>query len=259
MERGSVLHAMLAAFWDDVRDHATLLALDDAALQRRIDAAIIAGKMKLPAARWRALPPAVADAESHRLATTLRAWIVEHEIPRPAFVAQANEQAIATDVDGVAVNVRIDRIDALSSGGVVIVDYKSGRVIPPQRWFAARPEGIQLAVYAHAVEHAEGTPLRALAFAQLKAGEIEVKGLVDGADVWPGLDIAGASRVPVRDWAHAQATLRDELGMLAREIRDGVARVAPRQPSTCQFCGLQPLCRIRLLDDGAAAHNPPDD
>jgi hypothetical protein len=47
--------------------------------------------------------------------------------------------------------------------------------------------------------------------------------------------------------------------MLAREIRDGVARVAPRQPSTCQFCGLQPLCRIRLLDDGAAAHNPPDD
>lgn len=258
-ERGSVLHAMLAAFWDDVRDHATLLSLEPAPLQQRIDAAISAGKTKLPPARWRALPPAVADAESHRLAATLLAWIVEHEKPRPAFVAQANEQAIETDVDGVAVNVRIDRIDALSSGGVAIVDYKSGRVVAPQRWFAARPEGIQLAVYAHAVEHAAGAPLRALVFAQIKAGDIEVKGLVDGPDVWPGLDIAGASRAPVRDWADAQATLRGELGMLAREIRDGVARVAPRHPSTCQYCGLQPLCRIRLLDDSAPTDDTSDD
>ena len=65
--------------------------------------------------------------------------------------------------------------------------------------------------------------------------------------------------MPVRDWAHAQAALRDELGMLAREIRDGVARVAPRQPSTCQYCGLQPLCRIRLLDDGATADDASDE
>jgi hypothetical protein len=102
-------------------------------------------------------------------------------------------------------------------------------------------------------------PLRALAFAQLKAGDIEVKGLVDGPDVWPGLDIAGASRVPVRNWADAQAALRGELAMLAREIRDGVARVAPRHPSTCQYCGLQPLCRIRLLDDSAPAQDASDD
>jgi hypothetical protein len=47
--------------------------------------------------------------------------------------------------------------------------------------------------------------------------------------------------------------------MLAREIRDGVARVAPRRPSTCQYCGLQPLCRIRLLDDGAPADDASDD
>lgn len=258
-ERGSVLHAMLAAFWDDVRDHRTLMALEPASLQQRIDAAIVAGKTKLPPARWRALPPAVADAESHRLAATMLAWVVEHEKPRSAFVAQANEQAIETDIDGIAVKVRIDRIDALASGGVAIIDYKSGRVVAPQRWFAARPEGIQLAVYAHAVEHAAGAPLRALAFAQLKAGEIEVKGLVDGPDVWPGLEIAGASRVPVRDFAHAQATLRDELAMLAGEIRDGVARVAPRHASTCRYCGLQPLCRIRLLDDGAPANDVADD
>ena len=262
-ERGIVLHAMLTAFWDDVRDHATLAALaalEPAALQQRIDASIAAGKAKLPHARWRALPPAVADAESHRLATTMLAWLVEHELPRPAFVARANEHAIETEVEGVAVKVRVDRIDELATGGLAIVDYKSGRVAGPARWFAPRPEGIQLAVYAHAVERSATAPIRALAFAKLKAGEIEVRGIADRAETWPGLDVAGTSpRVPARDWTATLATLRAELAMLARELRDGVARVAPRQPSTCQYCGLQPLCRIRLLDDGMASAEASDD
>jgi hypothetical protein len=65
--------------------------------------------------------------------------------------------------------------------------------------------------------------------------------------------------VPARDWTATLATLRAELAVLARELRDGVARVAPRQPSTCQYCGLQPLCRIRLLDDGMASAEASDD
>ena len=226
----------------------TVAAAGSTPRQRRQEEA--AARSLARAARGgRANPPAHRD----------DAWIIEHEKPRPAFVAQANEQAIETVVDGVAVNVRIDRIDALSSGGLAIVDYKSGRVVAPQRWFAARPEGIQLAVYAHAVEHAAGAPLRALAFAQLKAGEIEVKGLVDGPDVWPGLDIAGASRVPVRDWADAQATLRGELAMLAREIRDGGARVAPRP--TVDVPVLRPATAMPdgLLDDGVPADDMSDD
>jgi probable DNA repair protein len=257
-ERGIVLHAMLTAFWDDVRDHATLAALAPATLQQRIDASIDAGKAKLAPARWRALPAAVAEAESHRLATTMLAWLVEHELPRPAFVARANEHAIETDVEGIAVKVRVDRIDELATGGLAIVDYKSGRVPAPARWFAPRPEGIQLAVYAHAIERTTEAPIRALAFAKLKAGEIEVRGIADRSETWPALEVAGASaRVPA--WSLALATLRGELATLAREVRDGVARVAPRHPSTCQYCGLQPLCRVRLLDDGAAFIEAADD
>ena len=258
-ERGTVLHAMLAAFWDDVRDHATLVALAPDALQLRIDAAIRAGKAKLPPARWRALPPAVADSESHRLAATLSAWIEDHERSRMPFTAHANERAIETIIEGVAVKVRIDRIDALPSGGVLIIDYKSGRVVAPARWFAPRPEGIQLAVYAHAVEHGGDERVRGLAFAQLKAGEIDVKGLAEDADVWPALDIASSSNLPVADFARARALLGDELASLARDVAAGDARVAPRVASTCQYCGLQPLCRIRRLDDGSGGTEAPGD
>jgi probable DNA repair protein len=258
-ERGVVLHAMLSAFWNDVGDHATLASLAPAALTLRIDAAIERGMAKLAAARWRALPPAIAVAEAHRLAATLRAWIIDAELPRPPFVVKAHEQAVELDVDGIRVRVRIDRIDALPSGGVAIIDYKSGRVIGPPRWFASRPEGVQLAVYAQAVDAQGDGPVRALAFAQLKAGEIEVSGLAESAELWPVLDVAGASRAAVRDWPDARSQLRERLTMLAREFRDGVAQVAPRRASTCQYCGLQPLCRIRMLDDGAASSAAADD
>ena len=252
-ERGVVLHAMLTSFWDDVRDHATLAALDSLALQQRIATSVEAGKAKLPQTRWRALPDAVAEAESHRLTTTMHAWLVEHELPRPPFIARANEHAIDTEVDGIALKIRVDRIDELADGGLAIVDYKSGRVAAPARWFDQRPDGIQLAVYARAIEATSSEPIRALVFAKLKAGEIEVEGIADHADTWPGLDVAGAStRIPAPDWHRVLSMLRDEVALLAREVRDGVARVAPRHRSTCQYCGLQPLCRIRRLDDSTA-------
>jgi len=256
-ERGIVLHGMLNAFWDDVRDHATLLGLDAANLATRIAAAVERGKMQLTAARWQTLPPAVASAETRRLAATLGAWVDEGERIRPPFRVRKHEQAVECEVGGIAVRVRIDRIDELGSGGLAVADYKSGRVIGPARWFGERPEGVQLALYAQAVDQLDDQPLRALAYAQLKAGEIAVSGIAEADGLWPGLEVAGSTaRVPVASWDDARAKMRDGIGALAREIRDGVAPVAPRSGATCQYCDLKPLCRIRVLDDRGDAEAP---
>ena len=256
-ERGIVLHAVLKAFWDDVQDHATLANLDVLALEIRIADAVAQGKSKLPPARWRALPPAVASAEMHRLAATLRAWLDEGERVRPPFRVRGHEQAVDCDLEGVAVRVRVDRIDELDSGGLAIIDYKSGRVVKPARWFAPRPEGVQLALYAHGLDRIGGAPVRALAYAQVKAGDIAVSGLAESDSVWPALEVAGGerSRLPLTGWDDARSKMRDGLVLLAREIRDGAARVAPRDGGTCQYCGRKALCRIRVLDDQA---NAPD-
>ena len=90
----------------------------------------------------------------------------------------------------------IDRIDEVSPGGLAIVDYKSGRVVQPSRWTGDRPEGIQLAVYAGALARTTGEPIRALAYAQVRAGEVAVTGIAEAADVWPTLDVPGT----VADW-----------------------------------------------------------
>jgi len=268
-ERGNVLHAVLKFFWDGVNDHATLTTLDGAQTAARIAAAVAQGKAKLPPARWRALPPAIASAETQRLAAILVAWLDEVERVRPPFRVRAHEQSIDCEIEGVGVRVRVDRIDELAEGGLAIVDYKSGRAVKPQRWFAARPEGIQLAVYAHGVERTGDDAVRALAYAQVRAGEIAVSGIAEAGDAWPGLDVPGAagSRLPVVRWTDARRQLRDSVATLARGVRSGDARVAPRDRAACQYCGLQPLCRIQVLDDrgerastpGEAAPRPADE
>jgi ATP-dependent helicase/nuclease subunit B len=268
-ERGNVLHAVLKAFWDGVNDHATLANLDSAQMMARVAAAVAQGKAKLPPARWRALPPAIASAETQRLAAILAAWLDEVERGRPPFRVRAHEQSIDCEIEGVGVRVRVDRIDELAEGGLAIIDYKSGRAVKPQRWFAARPEGIQLAVYAHGVERTGDDAVRALAYAQVRAGEIAVSGIAEAGDAWPGLDVPGAagSRLPVVRWTDARRQLRERVATLARGVRSGDARVAPRDRAACQYCGLQPLCRIQVLDDrgerasipGEAAPRPADE
>lgn len=248
-ERGTILHAVLKAFWDVVGDHASLIALDEPSLAERIDAAIHAGKAKVAAARWRALAPAVANAESNRLAATLRAWIDEGERPRPSFRVRSHESLAACEIDGVVMGVRVDRIDEFAEGGLAIVDYKSGTAVGPARWLRHRPEGIQVAVYADAVDQSGAGPVRALAYAQLKAGNVAIVGLAESAALWPALDTVESARTGLPTWDEARNRLQSLVATLARDFRDGIADVAPRDATACRQCGLHPLCRIQALGD----------
>jgi probable DNA repair protein len=257
-ERGIVLHEALKAFWDDVGDHASLAALDADALAARVAQAATKGLARLDARRQRALAPVVASGEAGRLATTLHAWLVDRELPRPPFRVRVHEARIAYDAGGFGVDVRIDRIDELATGGLAIIDYKSGRVVQPSRWTADRPEGIQLAVYASALAPTTDDPIRALAYAQVRAGEVAVTGIAEGADVWPALDVPGTAA----DWQAAREALQRKVESLASEIRTGLAIVNPRDRGlTCRYCGLQALCRIPVLEEAGndAAPGPADE
>jgi len=252
-ERGIVLHESLKAFWDDVGDHAGLVALDADARVARVAQAAAKGLARLDARRRRALAPVAARGEAGRLAATLHAWLVDRELPRPPFRVRMHEARIAYDAGGFGVDVRIDRIDELAAGGLAIIDYKSGRVVQPSRWAADRPEGIQLAVYASALAHTTSDPIRALAYAQVRAGEVAVTGIAEVADMWPALDVPGTAA----DWQAARDALQGKVESLASEIRTGLATVNPRDRGlTCRYCGLQALCRIPMLEEAGNGAAP---
>jgi hypothetical protein len=147
LERGILVHATLATFWRDVADHATLIALTEEELQHRIERAAKDASQCLSPVRWSRLPPVVAAGESQRLARIVRAWVDDFERPRPPFVVSEIEVSRPLALNGLELSLRVDRIDTLASGGVAIIDYKTGFASLPYRWFDARPEAPQLVLY----------------------------------------------------------------------------------------------------------------
>ncbi|MCC7325425.1 MAG: PD-(D/E)XK nuclease family protein [Burkholderiales bacterium] len=250
-ERGILLHRLLAEFWTDVGDHATLMALDDAALRARISAAVKKARTALDAQRWRTLPLAVAAAEAERLAVTLHAWLTAVERERTPFTVSAIEAKARLAIGGIELDFRVDRVDTLAAGGLAVIDYKSGRAPGPGRWFAQRPAGTQIGLYALAQRvRTPAQPVVAAAYAQLKAGDVAVRGLAADDVCWPGLpSVQRARGVALADWREVEAAWARSYAALAGEFRTGRAAVTPRDPTVCRVCGLQPLCRIQRLDD----------
>ena len=250
-ERGSLLHAALAALWDDLSDHATLVGLTRAELDIRITKAVAHARTKLDRARWQSLPAAVTAGESQRLAETLRAWLDAIERDRPPFAVRHTEWALPLALGGMGIALRIDRVDTLADGSVAIIDYKSGRAAAPGKWFAPRPSGTQVGLYALALGATPDPPrVRVAAYAQLKAGEIEVKGLAADADAWPPIRTPAESRgVAFSSWPEIEAEWARSLGVLAGDFARGASAVAPRDAQCCRICDLHALCRIQSLDD----------
>ena len=244
-ERGQLIHEAMAAFWRDVGTHAALATCDDAQVGRRVEASVAHAVTTLTPARWRLLPPALAAAESARIAGIAAHWIEKYERPRPGFAVTNVEWSLPLDIAGLALTLRLDRVDTLDDGGHAIIDYKSGLVDAPSTWFAQRPRAPQLGLYALALKalHPD-IALKAVAYAKLKAGEIRPIGLVAEKEAWPELTAVAKLAEP-NTWAGVEHRWRAQLTNIATEFRDGVATVTPRDNGApCRTCGLQPLCRI---------------
>jgi hypothetical protein len=96
----------------------------------------------------------------------------------------------------------------------------------------------QLPMYALSV----GDDVAALAFAALRRGECELRGVTDDVEAMPSLRPVTELQFP--DMAALRAWWRSALDDLVAEYRDGEARVDPRDAQTCRYCDAAPLCRI---------------
>ena len=258
LERGILVHAAVAAFWRDVRDHATLITLPEHELARRIDAAVASAIQCISAARRSRLPPVVAAGEATRLARIVASWLAEFERPRPPFSVIEVEASRPLSLAGLHLSLRLDRLDALADGGIAIIDYKTGKVSSPPQWFDRRPLAPQLGLYWLSQQGFDpAQPVRALAYAQLRPGEMKAVGLAGDATAWPQLwESSDLRRADLADWMAVEAQWRQSLTALAVEVREGRAAVAPRDVvRTCRECGLQALCRIGATRDGVDAEN----
>jgi len=95
----------------------------------------------------------------------------------------ALERAFNLDVDGIKVRGFIDRVDKLDSGGLSIIDYKSGRELFTTDYLA---DDLQLTIYQMAAEQTWGLPVERLTLYHLRSNTPCVcpprgRGAIDGA------------------------------------------------------------------------------
>lgn len=248
-ERGTMVHAALRALWDGVGDQAAMRGLGAEARAARVAAASEAGARALGSARWAQLPALLVEEERQRLRRLLTKWL-EYDLGRTPFVVLALEQRQRVHVGGLVLDVRIDRVDRVADG-LLIIDYKTGRPLATSRFAERRPDGRlalpQLPLYLRALEPAAaGAAVSALVYASVRADGISVSGVAREESAWKGVDdFAAASRGQFADWAALLEYWRAGAERLAVSFREGACEVAPRTfPESCRYCAHRAVCRI---------------
>ncbi len=248
-DRGTLVHAMLAKVWADLKSKAHL----DAASDRDLDALLaVAADTAIGRLRWSrpdALESRFAELEKERLVKLGRAWL-EFEKQRPAFEIAEIEKKRAVSFGGVTVNAKLDRMDRLQGGACAILDYKTGQA-NVGGWLGARPDEPQLPLYAVTREENATDDVAAVAFACVKVGEMEFKGIACEEGLIPEVGTLARQRSKAAkqygSWDELLTGWRNELETLGREFASGEARVDPKDKhklATCLYCEVKPLCRI---------------
>jgi probable DNA repair protein len=246
-QRGSLLHAVLHAVWagppEGIRSYAELMSLNDrqafvAAHVQRVMARELRPHLR------ELMPRRYLELEEQRLTRLVTEWL-EYEATRIEFEVAGTEVKRAVHIDGLTFDLRLDRLDLLSDGSQLVIDYKSGDV-SPNAWELPRPDDVQLPLYAGFALEADEV-LGGLVFAKVRAGEMKFAGRVGDAAATLFAGLKGGSPLVKNPFTAEQLfDWRDCIQQLARDFLAGRAEVDPREaPKTCERCGLQTLCRIQ--------------
>jgi ATP-dependent helicase/nuclease subunit B len=185
----------------------------------------------------RAAPIDARSLERERARTRrLMSRLLELESQRAPFRVAALEQELPIQWSGAGLIMRVDRIDELTDGSKLLIDYKGGRA-GSIRLEQDEPRPIQLAAYAAALA-ARGTPVQGVALLSLHPAQMRFSGRAADTDAAPsGLKPMPAWNNEVLRWCGVvEALLRAHLA--------GDARVAPAA-GACRGCHLPSFCRIR--------------
>lgn len=241
---GILLHHILELIWALLKDQQTLLAMNaselENLLEKKIDE-VIREKLSEPESPF-------AQIERKRLLSIIGEWLAL-EKQRPPFQVVEREAVRLIELSGLRLQLKIDRIDKLSDGSHLLIDYKTG-LTQIQAWLDARLQQPQLPLYA--LDRDQKNNFSGIAFAQLHIGKLQFKGLhtesLDTADYFPRgvVNIAAYKDFTApKTWSDLLTHWHDLLKKLSADFYNGFAAVDPAdQGAPCQTCELQMLCRI---------------
>ncbi|WP_439102385.1 PD-(D/E)XK nuclease family protein [Congregibacter sp.] len=250
-ERGTLLHRALYQLWGEIKDSERLENIDEFELDAIIEAATDFALQGIDKARLDILGGALLDLERQRLRHVLLRWLAVERGRDERFTVVAREQAREHHLAGLRLRLRLDRVDELSDGSSLIVDYKSGSPGSVSQWLGDRPTRPQLPLYALLEPFASG-----IAYASLKPGIEGFKGIakrrfepgITGAQEHlehsgEGDDKQDTQNAATDSMEVLRAHWHEALAALAQEFVEGISAVDPTTEA-CRHCQRFSLCRL---------------
>ena len=243
MERGTLVHQVLAQLWSQLKTKDALDTTSDPDLEELLTSTADKAILQMQQYRPNALSGRFAQIEQWRLLRLVREWLDE-EKKRSPFTVIATEEKRAIQIGELVLNARLDRVDELADGQHIVIDYKT-RKQSVQTMFGERLDEPQLPLYlvmTEAQQQAAG-----VAFAAVKRGEMGFSAIIRDPDMLPGAKVFSQINACKQfdSWEELIATWQQHLTELAEGFCNGDARVDPKNfPATCEHCDMQLFCRI---------------
>jgi hypothetical protein len=228
-ERGGFVHKALEKVWQKLQTQAALRKTSSADLRLLVRESIAEAVQTKEAGPLHKLS---IDTERERLEEVMLDWLALEHARQEPFTVEMIEHARKFEVPGLSVQLRIDRIDRLSNGNLVLIDYKSG----PQtrgKLEGDRPSEPQLLVYAASAD----SPVDGIFFGQVKPRDVKAVGF-SRAKHFKGHSVSVKT-----DWHGYMEKAQHNVEKLANDFVRGAADVDPIKDA-CAYCASKPFCRV---------------
>lgn len=249
MERGTLVHGVLECFWAGRTLH-DLLTMSVDALEAAVSEAAAQALVAFNDERDATLSPAFIALERGRLTKLTLAWLREVEMQRPMdFAVTAREREEKILIEGISIRLVIDRIDTLEDGGLVLLDYKTGRQNDYKNWAESRITEPQLPIYAAFV--LSDSEVAAVCYAQVGIDRNGFAGIARDVDRVQGAAVLDDTRSrkifpeeEFPDWQSVLLHWKTSIESIARELKSGEASIRFSDEKQLAYCEVLPLLRL---------------
>jgi len=248
MQRGDLIHRVLAAFWSQ---QSTLAwqAVNIEALKAQLDQ--IAADVIAAFNTEFAQPFSVVfcQLEAERLSKLALTWLWEVERERPqAFAVTSVEQVYKPLIEGIQVKLVIDRVDTLDDGRLVVVDYKTGSMPDFKNWASDKISEPQLPIYAAFL--LQDADIAAVCFGKLRLTDGGFAGVAAEDDIVPGIKAFNHEKnklfdpAQFPDWPSVLSHWHTQITRTAQALKAGEAAVVFESEQDLDYCDVLPLLRL---------------
>lgn len=242
--KGEVLHKTLAKFWSKYIKLSQVKALSNSEIYKELKFLANQSLLHLSKLKKNYLNETLLDLEVKRITDLCYNYIINYDLTRSDFKLTHIEKKLTVQLAEFLIKIKVDRIDELTTGESLIIDYKTGRLLfnpfNLSNYQDLNIDDPQLFIYSLYENN-----LKAVLLANIRTEKIQFIGLIDSKIKIFNSPQPTTKLLAVEDWQNYLNKIYAKLYKLIHEFKQGNATVKPKYlNNTCRICELQTFCRI---------------